>query len=48
LLAPQLQQRGAPAAAAAGMLVTAALVPFVPPGVPIFAAALGVVVGVRR
>jgi 4-azaleucine resistance transporter AzlC len=48
LLAPQLRQPGAPRAAAAGALIAAALVPFTPPGVPILAAALGVLVAVPR
>jgi 4-azaleucine resistance transporter AzlC len=42
LLAPQLRQPGAPRAAIAGVLIAAVLVPFTPPGVPILAAALGV------
>jgi 4-azaleucine resistance transporter AzlC len=42
LLAPQLRQPGAPRAAIAGALIAAALVPFTPVGVPILAAALGV------
>lgn len=45
LLAPQLRRAGAPAAALAGALVAVALVPVVAPGVPILAAALGVVPG---
>lgn len=48
LLAPQLRQRGAPAAGAAGVVLAGALVPLVPPGVPIFVAALGVIAGLRR
>jgi branched chain amino acid efflux pump len=46
LLAPQLRRPGAPAAAAAGGLLALALLPLVPAGVPILAAALGVVPGV--
>jgi 4-azaleucine resistance transporter AzlC len=42
LLAPQLRQPGAPRAAVAGALIAALLVPFTPAGVPILAAALGV------
>jgi 4-azaleucine resistance transporter AzlC len=42
LLAPQLRQPGAPRAAIAGALIAAVLVPFTPVGVPILAAALGV------
>jgi 4-azaleucine resistance transporter AzlC len=42
LLAPQLRQPGAPRAAVAGALIAAVLVPFTPAGVPILAAALGV------
>jgi len=45
LLAPQFRRAGAPAAALAGALVAVALVPVVAPGVPILAAALGVVPG---
>jgi 4-azaleucine resistance transporter AzlC len=48
LLAPQLKQPAAPAAAVLGALIAAALVPFTPPGIPILAAGLGVLVGVRR
>jgi 4-azaleucine resistance transporter AzlC len=44
LLAPQLRQPGAPRAAIAGALIAAVLVPFTPAGVPILAAALGVLV----
>ena len=44
LLAPQLRQPGAPRAAVAGALIAAVLVPFTPAGVPILAAALGVLV----
>src|SRR3954469_10937377 len=48
LLAPQLRQPGAPRAAIAGALIAAALVPFTPVGVPVLAASLGVLAGVRR
>jgi predicted branched-subunit amino acid permease len=48
LLAPQLCQPGAPRAAVAGALIAAALVPFTPVGVPVLAASLGVLAGVRR
>ncbi len=44
LLAPQLRRPGAPQAAVAGALIAAALVPITPVGVPILAAALGVLV----
>ena len=46
LLAPQLRRPGAPVAAAAGVVITLALVPFAPAGVPIIAALAGVVPGV--
>jgi len=46
LLAPQLRRRGAPVAAAAGVVIALALVPFAPAGVPIIAALAGVVPGV--
>ena len=46
LLAPQLRRAGAGAAALAGALLAVALVPFAPPGLPILAAALGVIPGV--
>jgi 4-azaleucine resistance transporter AzlC len=48
LLVPQLRQPGAPRAAVAGALIAAALVPFTPAGVPVLAAALGVLVSVPR
>jgi predicted branched-subunit amino acid permease len=48
LLAPQLRRPGAPAAALAGALIAAVLVPFVPPGVPVLVAATGVLAGLRR
>jgi predicted branched-subunit amino acid permease len=48
LLAPQLRRPGAPRAAAAGVLVAAALVPFTPPGIPIVAASVGVVAALGR
>ncbi len=47
LLAPQLRQRGAPAAALAGALLAVVLVPLTPAGVPVLAATLGVLVGLR-
>ena len=46
LLAPQLRRPGAPVAAAAGVVIALALVPFAPAGVPIIAALAGVVPGV--
>ena len=48
LLAPQLRQPGAVRAAVAGALIAAVLVPFTPPGIPVLAAALGVLVAVPR
>jgi 4-azaleucine resistance transporter AzlC len=45
LLAPQLRRPGAPVAAAAGIVIALALVPFTPAGVPIVAALAGVVPG---
>jgi 4-azaleucine resistance transporter AzlC len=48
LLAPQLRRPGAPAAALAGTALALALVPVAPPGVPVLAAAAGVLVGLRR
>ena len=45
LLVPQLRSRTAIGVAAAGALVSIALVPFVPPGVPIVAAGLVALVG---
>jgi 4-azaleucine resistance transporter AzlC len=42
LLAPQLRRPGAPVAAMGGALIAVALVPVAPAGVPIIAAALGV------
>jgi 4-azaleucine resistance transporter AzlC len=48
LLAPQLRRPGAPAAALAGAVIAAALVPFTPPGVPMIAASLGVLVALCR
>jgi predicted branched-subunit amino acid permease len=41
LLAPQLRRPGTPAAALAGAAIAAALVPFVPAGLPVLLAALG-------
>lgn len=43
LLAPQMRRPGAPVAAVAGAVVAVALVPFVPAGLPILVAALGVI-----
>lgn len=45
LLVPLLRGRGGRTAAVAGAVVAAAALPFVPPGVPILLAALGVVPG---
>jgi 4-azaleucine resistance transporter AzlC len=47
LLAPQLRQRGAPAAALAGGLIAVVLLPLTPAGIPVIAASLGVLVGLR-
>ena len=41
LLAPQLRQEGAVAAAIAGAVIALVLLPFTPPGVPVIAASLG-------
>jgi predicted branched-subunit amino acid permease len=46
LLAPQLRRPGAPAAAVAGALIAAALVPVAPAGIPVIAALAGVAPGV--
>ena len=46
LLAPQLRRPGAPVTAVAGALIAVALLAFVPAGVPILAALLGLVPGV--
>jgi 4-azaleucine resistance transporter AzlC len=48
LLAPQLRQAGAPAAALTGALIAVMLLPFTPAGVPVLAAAAGVLVALRR
>jgi predicted branched-subunit amino acid permease len=48
LLAPQLRAPGAPRAAVAGALIAALLVPFTPPGIPVLAAALGVLAARRQ
>ena len=45
LLAPQLRRSGAPAAAATGAAIAAALVPVAPAGVPVVAALAGVAPG---
>jgi predicted branched-subunit amino acid permease len=47
LLAPQLRQPGAPAAALAGALIAVVLVPLTPVGIPVLAASLGVLAGLR-
>jgi 4-azaleucine resistance transporter AzlC len=47
LLAPQLRQPGAPAAALAGALIAVVLLPITPAGIPVLAASLGVLVGLR-
>jgi 4-azaleucine resistance transporter AzlC len=47
LLAPQLRQKGAPAAALAGALIAVVLLPLTPAGIPVIAALLGVLVGLR-
>ena len=48
LLAGQLRDRAAVVAALAGAAIATALVPFVPPGVPVVAASLGCLIGLRR
>jgi predicted branched-subunit amino acid permease len=48
LLAGQLRGRGAVVAALAGAAIATALVPFVPPGVPVVAASLACLIGLRR
>jgi len=47
LLAPQLRQAGAPAAALAGALIAVVALPLTPAGVPVLAAAAGVLVALR-
>jgi len=47
LLAPQLRQPGAPAAALAGALIAVVLLPLAPVGIPVLAASIGVVVALR-
>jgi 4-azaleucine resistance transporter AzlC len=47
LLAPQLRQAGAPAAALAGALIAVVLLPLTPAGVPVLAASLGVLAALR-
>jgi len=47
LLWPQLRRPGAPRAAAAGALIALALIPVAPAGVPVLAAAFGVLAGAR-
>ena len=46
--APQLRQDGAVAAALAGALIAVVLLPLTPAGVPVIAASLGVLAGLRR
>jgi 4-azaleucine resistance transporter AzlC len=48
LLAGQLRGRGAVVAALTGAAIAAALVPLVPPGVPVVAASLACLLGLRR
>ena len=48
LLAGQLRDRAAVVAALAGAAIATALVPFVPPGVPVVAASLACLIGLRR
>ena len=48
LLAPQLALRGAPAVALAGALIAVVLLPVAPAGIPVLAASLALLVGVRR
>jgi 4-azaleucine resistance transporter AzlC len=48
LLVPQLRSRQALAAAALGGIIALVLTPFAPPGIPIVAAALACLVGLRR
>ena len=48
LLAGQVRGRTGVAAAIGGALVAAALVPFVPPGVPVVAASVVCLIGLRR
>ena len=47
LLAPQLRQPGAPAAALAGALIAVVLLPLTPAGVPVIAASAGVLAALR-
>ncbi len=47
LLAPQLRQPGAPAAAPARALIAVVLLPLTPAGIPVIAASLGVLVALR-
>jgi 4-azaleucine resistance transporter AzlC len=47
LLAPQLRQRGAPAAALAGALIAVVAIPLTPAGIPVLAASAGVLVALR-
>lgn len=47
LLAPQLRQAGAPAAALTGALIAVVLLPLTPAGIPVLAASLGVLAALR-
>lgn len=47
LLAPQLRQPGAPAAALTGALIAVVLIPITPAGIPVLAASLGVMAARR-
>ena len=48
LLAPQLRQPGAAGAALVGGLIAVVLIPLTPAGIPVLAASLGVLVGLRH
>jgi predicted branched-subunit amino acid permease len=48
LLVTELRRPGGKAAAAIGAAIALVLVPFTPPGVPVMAASLGALVGLRR
>jgi 4-azaleucine resistance transporter AzlC len=47
LLAPQLRQPGAPAAALAGALIAVVAIPLTPAGIPVLAASAGVLLALR-
>ena len=47
LLAPQLRQAGAPAAALTGALIAVVLLPLTPAGIPVLVASLGVLAALR-